>query len=43
MGRIRGIQVEIGGNVGPLEKALQSVNGTISKTQSSLKDVERLL
>ena len=41
--RIAGITVEIGGNVGPLNKALESVNKTIKTTQSQLKDVERLL
>lgn len=40
---IKGITVEIGGNVGPLQKALESVNKTIKTTQSELKDVERLL
>ncbi len=41
--RIKGIVVEIGGDVTGLEKALQSVNSTIRATQSQLKDVERLL
>lgn len=41
--RIRGLTVEIGGDVTGLEKALQSVNSTIRTTQSQLKDVERLL
>ena len=41
--RIKGITVEIGGDVTGLEKALQSVNSTIRTTQSQLKDVERLL
>lgn len=41
--RIRGITVEIGGDATGLEKALQSVNKTISNTQRELKDVERLL
>ena len=40
---IKGIVVEIGGNVGPLQKALESVNKTIKNTQSELRDVERLL
>ncbi len=40
---IRGITVEIGGNVGPLQKALESVNKTIKSTGSELKDIERLL
>ena len=30
--RIAGITVEIGGNVGPLKKALESVNKTIKNT-----------
>ena len=41
--RIAGITVEIGGNVGPLTKALESVNKVIKTTQTQLKDVERLL
>lgn len=41
--RIKGITVEIGGDVTGLEKALKSVNSTIKTTQSELKDVERLL
>ena len=41
--RIKGVTVEIGGDVTGLEKALQSVNSTIRTTQSQLKDVERLL
>ena len=41
--RIKGITVEIDGNVTGLEKALKSVNSTIKTTQSQLKDVERLL
>lgn len=41
--RIKGITVEIDGNVTDLEKALKSVNSTIKTTQSQLKDVERLL
>ena len=41
--RIKGITVEIGGDVTGLEKALKSVNSTIKSTQSQLKDVERLL
>ena len=41
--RIKGITVEIGGDVTGLEKALQSVNSTIRTTQTQLKDVERLL
>ena len=41
--RIKGIIVEIGGDVTGLEKALKSVNSTIKTTQSELKDIERLL
>ena len=43
MVRIHGITVEIGGDVGPLSKALESVNKTIKNTATQLKDVERLL
>lgn len=41
--RIKGITVEIGGDVTGLEKALKTVNNTIKTTQTQLKDVERLL
>ncbi len=41
--RIKGITVEIGGDTTGLDKALRGVNSTITKTQSSLKDVSRLL
>ena len=41
--RIKGITVEIGGDVTGLDKALKTVNKTIKDTQSQLKDVERLL
>lgn len=41
--RIKGITVEIGGDTTGLDKALKSVNSTIKSTQSSLKDVNRLL
>lgn len=41
--RIKGINVEIGGDVTGLNKALKTVNGEIRDTQSQLKDVERLL
>ena len=41
--RIKGITVEIGGDTTGLEKALKSVNTTISHTQSSLKDINKLL
>lgn len=41
--RIKGITVEIGGDVTGLDRALKQVNGDIKDTQSKLKDVERLL
>ena len=41
--RIKGITVELNGDVTGIEKALKSVNSTIKTTQSELKDIERLL
>lgn len=41
--RIKGITVEIGGDVTGLSKALGGVNKEIKSTQSQLKDVEKLL
>ena len=41
--RIKGITVEIGGDTTGLDKALKNVNATIRTTQSSLKDVNKLL
>lgn len=41
--RIKGITVEIGGDVSGLSKALKGVNTEIKSTQKELKDVERLL
>ena len=41
--RIKGITVEIGGDTTGLDKALKPVNTTIKNTQSSLKDVNKLL
>ena len=41
--RIKGITVEIGGDTTGLDKALKSVNSTIRTTQTSLKDVNKLL
>ena len=41
--RIKGITVEIGGDTTGLDKALKGVNTTIRTTQTSLKDVNRLL
>lgn len=42
-GRISGITVEISGDTTGLDKALKGVNSTISRTQSGLNDVNRLL
>ena len=39
----KGITVEIGGDTTGLDKALKSVNSSITKTQSALNDVNRLL
>ena len=41
--RIKGITVEIGGDTTGLDKALKGVNSSIRTTQSSLRDVNRLL
>ena len=41
--RIKGITVEIGGDTTGLQKALKGVNSSIRNTQSSLRDVNRLL
>jgi len=41
--RIKGITVVIGGDVSPLSAAMKKVNGEISKTQTELKDINRLL
>lgn len=41
--RIKGITIEIGGDVKGLDKALKGVNETINDTQAQLKDVQRLL
>lgn len=41
--RIKGITVEIGGDTTGLDKALKSVNSSIRTTQTSLKDVNKLL
>ena len=41
--RIKGITVEIGGDATGLDKALKNVNSSITKTQSALNDVNRLL
>lgn len=42
-GNIKGITVEIGGNTGPLDKALQGANKTSRDLQNELKQVEQLL
>lgn len=42
-GRIQGITIEIGGNTTKLQKALSDVDGKIKKTQSGLRDVNKLL
>lgn len=42
-GNIKGIIVEIGGDTGPLEKALQGVNKVSRDLQSELREVERAL
>ena len=41
--RIKGITIEIDGNTTKLTKALDSSNKTISKTQTALRDVNKLL
>lgn len=41
--RIIGITVEIGGDTTGLDKALKGVNSTIRTTQTSQKDVNKLL
>ncbi|MBO5104069.1 MAG: phage tail tape measure protein, partial [Ruminococcus sp.] len=41
--RIRGITVEINGDTTNLQKALSGVDKSIGKTQSQLRDVEKLL
>lgn len=41
--RIKGLTVEIGGNVTGLKKALADVDKSLSTTQKSLKDVNKLL
>lgn len=41
--RIKGITVVLGGDTSPLSAAMKKVNGEISKTQSELKDINRLL
>lgn len=41
--RIKGITIEIGGDTTGLDKALKSVNSSITHTHSALKDVNKLL
>lgn len=41
--RIKGITIEIGGDITGLDKALKGVNSTIKSMQSQLCDVNRLL
>ena len=41
--RIKGITFEIGGDTTGLDKALRGVNSSITKTQSALNDVNKLL
>lgn len=41
--KIKGITVQIGGDTGPLSKALKSVNKEIQTTQTQLKEVNKLL
>lgn len=40
---IKGITIEIGGNVTPLTNALKNVNKDVKSTQDELKEVEKLL
>lgn len=42
-GRIKGITIEIGGDTTKLDKALAGTDKQLKQTQTSLKDVERLL
>lgn len=42
-GKIKGITIEIGGDLNPLEKAIKSANQTINGMQKELKGVETLL
>jgi len=41
--QIKGMNIEIGGNTAPLDKALGEVNSKASKLQSELREVEKLL
>lgn len=42
-GRIRGITIEIGGDTSKLNDALKKTDGQLKKTQTALRDVNRLL
>ncbi|MBR3240930.1 MAG: hypothetical protein IKF99_21150 [Oscillospiraceae bacterium] len=42
-GRIKGITIEIDGNTTPLQRALAGVDKSLQKTNSALKDVNKLL
>ena len=42
-GRIAGITIEIGGDTSNLQKSLKGVDGELRKTQSTLRDVNKLL
>ena len=42
-GRIEGITIEIGGDTSNLQKSLKGVDSELKKTQSNLKDVNKLL
>ena len=41
--RIAGITIEIGGDTTNLQKSLKGVDSSIKKTQTALKDVNKLL
>ena len=41
--RIKGFTVEIGGDTTGLDKSLNGINSSSTKTQSALNDVNRLL
>ncbi|RPJ97293.1 hypothetical protein CW357_01100 [Rummeliibacillus sp. TYF005] len=42
-GKIKGITVEIGGDTTGLQNAISKVNGSVKKTQTELKEVDKLL
>ena len=42
-GRIAGITIEIGGDTKGLQSSLKSLDGQLQRTQSALKDVNKLL